>query len=229
LITDFRGLFPAIPLRLGALGILILMYSCFGADGLSAPGKTRALKLLGFFFIAGILAFSFEATQNHTDGLADLEIAAVIFSGLVLAGLVSEEIGARSERARPLSPLLRAQDSSQFETALRSHHILKDARILRGPELCDVEDPALVALLKDRPILRRREAPWALSADSDGVERALSLLTTYDATHLMRLGSDPLQIAAFAVPAIADDPRTEIEIVIAQRLGETLYVGARPG
>ncbi len=119
LITDFRGLFPIVPLRLGALGVLLLIYSCFGADGLSAPGKTRVLKLLGFLAIAAILAFGFAATQNHADGAADFEIAAVIFSGLVLAGLVSEEIGARSERARPLSPLLRALDPSEFETALQ--------------------------------------------------------------------------------------------------------------
>lgn len=94
---------------------------------------------------------------------------------------------------------------------------------MRGPELSDVDDPALRALLTERPILRRQEAPWALSAESDGVERAMSLLMTYEATHLMRLRADPLQIAAFAVPSIADDPRTEIEIVIAQRMGEALY------
>jgi hypothetical protein len=42
----------------------------------------------------------------------------------------------------------------------------------------------------------------------------------------MRLGSAPLRIAAFAVPSIADDPRTEMEIVFAQRLGEALYARA---
>lgn len=227
LITDFRGLIPIIPLRLGALGVLLLIYSCFGADGLSAPGKTRVLKLLGFLAIAALLACGFSATQNHADGAADFEIAAVIFSGLILAGLVSEEIGARSERARPLSPLLRASNPSEFETALKTHHILQDAKILQGRELRDVDDPAFLALLKERPVLRRQEAPWHLSSLSDGVERAVSLLSTYDATHLIRLGSDPLRIAVFAVPTIADDPRTEIEIVIAQRIGEALYRGGR--
>jgi hypothetical protein len=225
LITDFRGLIPIIPLRLAALGVLLLIYSCFGADGLSAPGKTRVLKLLGFLAITALLACGFALTQNHGDGAGDFEIAAVIFSGLVLAGLVSEEIGARSERSRPLSPLLRASDPAEFETALRTHHILQDAKILERRELRDVDDPALLALLKERPVLRRQEAPWRLPSNSDGVERAVSLLSTYDATHLMRLGSDPLRIAVFTVPTIADDPRTEIEIVIAQRMGEALYRG----
>jgi hypothetical protein len=223
LITDFRGLFPAIPIRLSALGVLLLMYSCFGADGLSAPGKTRALKLLGFLVIAMALALGLAATQSHPDGAADFEVAAVMFSSLVLAGLISEEIGARGERARPLSPLLSAMGPSEFEAALKTHHILQDARILEGAALRDVDDPALHALVRDRRVLRRRESPWGAPADSDGVERAMSLLTTYEATHLMRLGSDPLRIAAFAVPAIADDPRTDIEIVIAQRIGEALY------
>jgi hypothetical protein len=224
LVTDFRELFPSAPIRLGALGVLLLMYSCFGADGLSAPGRTRVLKLFGFLAIAGILALGFAATQEQIDAAAVLRIAAVLFSGLVLAGLISEEIGARSERARPLSPLLRAMDPSAFEAALKTHHILQDAKILYGAALRDVDDPVLLALMKERPVLRRREAPWALPANSDGVERAMSLLMTYDATHLMRLGLNPLRIAAFAVPPIADDPRTEIEIAIAQRLGEALYV-----
>ena len=223
LITDFRGLFPAIPIRLSALGVLLLMYSCFGADGLSAPGKTRVLKLLGFLVIAMILATGFAATASYADGAGDFRVAAVIFSSLVLAGLISEEIGARGERARPLSPLLRALGPSEFEAALKAHHIFQDARILQGAALGDVDDPALHALARDRRVLRRRESPWGAPAEN-GVERAMSLLTTYDATHLMWLGSDPLRIAAFAVPAIADDPRTEIEIVIAQRIGEALYV-----
>jgi hypothetical protein len=226
LVTDFRELFPSAPIRLGALGVLLLMYSCFGADGLSAPGRTRVLKLLGFIAIAGILALGFTATQAQIDAAAILRIAAVLFSGLVLAGLISQEIGARSERARPLSPLLRAVDRPAFEAALKTHHILQDAKILHGAALRDVADPTLLALLRDRPVLRRREAPWALPRHSEGVERAMSLLMTYEATHLMRLGAEPLRIAAFAVPPIADDPRTEIEIVIAQRLGEALYAGS---
>lgn len=223
LATDFRELFPHVPIRLGALGVLVLMYSCFGADGLSAPGKTRILNLLGFLLIATALAVGFATTQSRVDNALDFEIATVVFAGLVLAALVSEEIGARSERARAPSPLLRAVDPAAFEAALKSDALLQDARILIGPELYDAEGPELTALLKERPILRRKDAPWGLSANNDGVERAMSLLQTYEATHLMRLGSAPLRIAAFAVPPIADDPRTEIEIVIAQRLGEAFY------
>jgi hypothetical protein len=173
-----------------------------------------AIPPFGFLAIAGILALGFAATQEQIDAAAILRIAAVLFSGLVLAGLISQGIGARSERARPLSPL-------------KTHHILQDAKILDGAALRDVADPTLLALLRDRPVLRRREAPWALPANSDGVERAMSLLMTYEATHLMRLGLDPLRLAVFSVPPIADDPRTEIEIVIAQRLGEALYETSR--
>jgi hypothetical protein len=186
-----------------------------------------AIPPFGFLAIAGILALGFAATQEQIDAAAILRIAAVLFSGLVLAGLISQGIGARSERARPLSPLLRALDRPEFEAALKTHHILQDAKILDGAALRDVADPTLLALLRDRPVLRRREAPWALPANSDGVERAMSLLMTYEATHLMRLGLDPLRLAVFSVPPIADDPRTEIEIVIAQRLGEALYETSR--
>ena len=226
LLTDFRGLFTAIPIRLGALGVLVLVYACFGAEGLSAPGRTRVLNLAGFAAIATTLALGFAATQAAADLALDFMIAAVVFSSLVLAGLASQEIGARSERARPPSPLLGALDVASFEAALRSDPILQDARILAGPDLRDVEDAALAALLATRPVLRRREAPWRLPVTADGVERAMSLMLTHEATHLMRLSAAPLRLAAFAVPAIADDPRTELEIVVAQRLAEALYASA---
>lgn len=226
LLTDFRGLFAAIPIRLGALGVAVLIYSCFGANGLSAPGKTRIFNLAGFVAIAAALALAFAATQSAADHSLDFMIAAVVFCGLVLAGLASEEIGARSERARAPSPLLDAADSRAFEAALKVDPILQDARILVGAQLADVVHPELVALLTRRPILLRRDAPWGMLSDCEGAERAMSLLLTYDATHLMRLGSAPLRIAAFAVPSIADDPRTEMEIVFAQRLGEALYARA---
>jgi hypothetical protein len=221
ILTDFRSVFPFVPVRLGALGVLILLYVSFSATGLSAPGRARALGLLGFLAIASCFAFGFAAIQD-TDYDALAKVTAVGFAGLVLAGLLSEELGARSERARPPSPLLRAMDRDGFEAAFRLDPILQDAKILDAAELADVDDPRLHALLARLPVLRRRDAPWGLDPRDGGVERALSLLMSHDASHLLRLRARPLRLVAFTVSAIASDPRTEAEIDLAQRLGETL-------
>lgn len=226
IVTDFRSVFPAIPIRLGALGVLIVLYVSFGARGLSTPGRTRFYCLLGFLLIAATLAVGLGVAQGEIDEARLFAHGAVAFSGLVLAGLASEEIGARSERAKPPSLILDARDTAAFEAALKADALLRDARILAGPTLADVEGPHLDALLARHAVLRRRDAPWGGGAQDGGVERALSLMLTYDATHILRLGRAPLRLAAFTLPAIADDPRAEAEIVLAQRLGEALYCGA---
>jgi hypothetical protein len=221
ILTDFRSVFPFVPVRLGALGVLILLYVSFSATGLSAPGRARVLSLLGFLAIATCFAFGYSAVQDaDVDALS--KVAAVGFAGLVLAGLLSEELGARSERSRPTSPLLRARDRDAFEAAFRLDPILQDARIFDAAELADVDDPRLHALLARFPVLRRRDAPWGLDPHDGGVERALSLLMSHEASHLLRLRARPMRLVAFTVPAIASDPRTEAEIDLAQRLGETL-------
>jgi hypothetical protein len=230
IVTDFRSVFPAIPVRLGALGVLIVLYVSFGAGGLSTPGRTRFYCLTGFLLIAVTLALGFGATRGEIDESLLFTIAAVGFSSLVLAALLSEEIGARGERARPPSPILDARDAATFEAALKADPLLQDARILTGATLGDVDGPQLQALLARHGVLRRKDAPWGLPAQDGGVERALSLMLTYDATHILRLGRAHLRLAAFTLPAIANDPRAEAEIVLAQRLGETLYAdsdGAR--
>jgi hypothetical protein len=226
ILTDFRSVFPAIPVRLGALGVLIVLYVSFGAGGLTTPGRTRFYCLIGFLLIAATLALGFGAAQGEVDESLLLTIGAVGFSSLVLAGLLSEEIGARSERARPPSSILGARDAAAFEAALKTDPLLQDARILTGATLADVDGPQLGALLARHGVLRRKDAPWDLSASDGGVERALSLMLTYDATHILRLGRTPLRLAAFTLPPIANDPRAEAEIVLAQRLGETLYADA---
>jgi hypothetical protein len=223
ILTDFRSLFSFVPVRLGALGVLIVLHVSFNANGLTAPGRTRFLSLLGFLLIAITFSVGFGLTQLKADDNLMFAIAAVGFSGLILAGLLSEELGARSERARPPSPLLGAEDATMFAAALKADPLLQDAKILTAPMLDDVEGPQLDALLAHHGVLRRRDAPWGLAPSDDGVERALSLLLTYDATHLMRLSRAPLILAAFALPAIARDPRAEMEIAVAQRLGEALF------
>jgi hypothetical protein len=223
ILTDFRSVFWFFPVRLGALGVLIVLYVSFSASGLSAPGRTRVLCLFGFLAIAAAFAIGFGLTQQQENGILLFTIGAVGFSGLILAALLSEEIGARTERARPPSPLLGAEDRQAFEAALKADPLLRDAKILAAAELADVAGPQLDALLARRGVLRRQDAPWGLAADDGGVERALSLLTTYDATHLLRLSRAPLKLAALALPAIANDPRAETEIALAQRFGEMLY------
>ena len=227
--TDFRSIFADIPVRLGAVGALVVLYVSFGAGGLSTPTRTRVFTMLAFLVIAGCFALAFGMIRSGGAGIAELiRVEAVGFSGLLLAGLLSEELGAQGERARPPSPLLLADDPERFAAALGAHALLADARILAGDSLADVADHDFAALLARRPILRRREAPWDRDPHDGGVERAMSLIESHNATHLVRLSLDPPRVLLFALPAVANDPRAEAEIALAQRVGEFLFARSMP-
>jgi hypothetical protein len=142
---------------------------------------------------------------------------------LIFAALSSEVLGARSERRRPTDPLLAASTREQFAAALKDHRLISSAVILDAAEVEPLLHPAFESLMTEKPVLRRADAPWARSTRDDGVERAMSLFITYDATHVMRLSHQPLRLVIFALPQISSDVRAESEIVAAQRIGETIF------
>jgi hypothetical protein len=222
--TDFRSIFPAIPVRLGAVGALVILYVGFGAGGLTTLARTRVFAMLAFLVIAGCFALAFGMIRSGGADVAELvRVEAVGFSGLLLAGLLSEELGAQGERAHPPGPLLLADDPERFAAALATHPLLADAHILAGDALADVAGADFAALLARHPVLRRRETPWDRDPHDGGVERALSLIESHDATHLVRLSLDPPRVMLLALPAIANDPRAESEIALAQRVGELVF------
>ena len=101
--------------------------------------------------------------------------------------------------------------------------MIGSALILADDEIAPLRHSAFDALVAERPILKRADAPWGRTARDDGVERATSLFMTYDATHVMRLSQQPMRLAIFALPQISSDVRAESEIAAAQRIGELIF------
>ena len=141
----------------------------------------------------------------------------------MFAGLVSESQGARLERGRAHVPLADATNPDEFLRRLSSHALLSGAQVLPAAALEHVDHPAFRALLTSQRTLRRAAAPWGRAASDDGVERALSLMTAYDATHLALITDAPLRIMALSLPATAADARAESEIDIVRLVGERVY------
>jgi hypothetical protein len=219
--TDFRSVWPDIPLRFGAVGALVVLFFAFG------PGRStnteRIASLLIFVAIAGLFAFGYVSTGHGADAGQATRAMAVGVCGLIFAALFSEVLGARSERRMPADPLLAARTSEQFTKALSAHRLIGDALILDDDRTGPLRHPAFDSLIAERPILRRADAPWGRGLRDHGVERATSLFMTYDATHVMRLSQQPMRLAIFALPQISSDPRTESEIAAAQRIGELMF------
>lgn len=227
IVTDFRSLWPDLPVRLGALGALMLLYVGLGVGNFHAPLRGRLLNIVMFAVIAAVFAGAYVAT-GHTDGGIGqmVRVAAVGVAGLLFAGLFSEAQGARLERGRVHVSLVDSSMPDEFLRRLSSHALLGGAQILPAATLEHVDHPAFRSLLISQRTLRRAASPWGRTATDDGVERALSLMTAYDATHLTLLSDSPLRIMALSLPATAADARAEAEIDLVRLVGERVYAKA---
>jgi hypothetical protein len=222
IMTDFRSLWPDIHVRMGAVGALLVLYLGLGSGNLYVPLRARMLSLGMFLLIAALFGFEYAAVGHHgSDDI--LRSTTVGFSGLLFAALFSEARGASLERNRPAEPIIDAKTIETFTERLAAHPLLGGSRVLSGAVLDDVRDPSFINLLADERVLRRSAKPWGRSTTDDGVERAISLMTAYDATHLALLTSRPLRVIAVQLPGIAVDERTDSEIELVRLVGALAY------
>jgi hypothetical protein len=225
IVTDFRSIWPIIPVRLGALGALMLLYIGLGVGSFNSPLRGRIFNIVMFAWIAAMFAGAYAATGQAGGGIDQLARAAAVgVAGLLFAGLFSESQGARLERGRTHMSLADASSPDDFLRRLSSHAMLAGAQLLPPAALAQVEHPAFRQLLSDQRTLRRAAAPWGRPLTDDGSERALSLMTAYDATHLVLITDTPLRLIALSLPATAADARAEAEIDVVRLVGERVYM-----
>lgn len=227
IVTDFRFIWPDIPVRLGALGALILFHIGLGVGTFHSTLLARALIVAVYAGVAALFTFGSAVTAHVDLGPGQLMgTAAMAVSGLLFAGLFAEAQGARYERTRSAVSIASAADVADFQVRLASHPVLGDARILTSAELEQVDHPKFHQLLAEQQTLRRSGYPWGHAPTDDGVERAVSVMTAQDATHLALITESPLRVMAVSLPATAADARIESEIDVARIVGQLVYMKA---
>lgn len=225
IVSDFRSIWPDVPVRLGAVGALLLLYLGFGSGSLHVGAGSRVATVACFAAIAGLFAMGYQTSIAGSDVAQFFRVAAVGFAGLLAAAIVSEARGAHGERSRPVT-LLVGRTPAEFEASLATHPLLGNAQLLLDGALAHVRHPEFERLLDEQPVLAWAAAPWGRSKNDDGVERALSLMQAHEATHLVRLTSSPLRLMAVALPAIAVDARATNELHVARLAAELAYMKA---
>jgi hypothetical protein len=111
-----------------------------------------------------------------------------------------------------------ARTRDELIAELARHPLFESARRFRESELA-AWDPALLRnLLSARRILRRPDAPWGFPVTDPAVERLLSLMKAENATHIIILSHDPVDLLVLAVPVISADPATETALALVRRL-----------
>jgi len=220
--SDFQVLAPDIPVRLGALGALLVVTAILIAGG-GAETRRQALLMMALRLSSSALLGAAAAfVSPDVDGAQIMRFGAIAISGVLTIGLMVDALRAYFESQVPgvlnsvaASP---ARTRDQLIAELARHPIFESARRYRENELAAYDPPMLRDFLSTRRVLRRAEAPWGLTSSDPAVERAVSLMAANSATHLIILSHDPIDVIVLAVPVISADPATETALALVRRL-----------
>jgi hypothetical protein len=222
IVTDFRVFAPDIPVRLGALGALLVVTAVLIAGGGTGTRRQNVLMTALRLISAALLGVAAACVSPEVNAAQIMRFAAIAISGVLTIGLMTDTLRAFFESQVPgmltsiaASP---ARTRDQFITELARHPIFESARRFRDNDLAAYDPPLLRDFLSTRQVLRRSEAPWGLVASDPAVERVVSLMAAHHATHAIILSHDPIDVIVLAVPVISADPATETALALVRRL-----------
>jgi len=222
LLTDFRTLFPDIPVRLGGLGALLLITAVLTAG--SSGETVRQNFLLNALRLAGGALLGAAATWMSPDADATqlIRFCVVAVSGVLAIGLMVDALRSVFEaRAQGILNSVARSAAATREALiaeLARHPIFAGARRYREQDLVAYDPPLLRDFLARNRVLRQPEAPWGKAPSDPAVERLMSLMRANTATHLIVLSHDPVDLIALTVPVTSADPATETAIALVRRL-----------
>ena len=221
-ITDFQVLAPDIPVRLGALGALLVVTAVLIATG-STETRRQSILMTTLRLSSSALLGTAAACVSPDVGPAQImRFCAIAIAGVLTIGLMTDTLRAFFEQQVPgvlnSVAVSAAATRDRLIAELARHPIFESARRLREGDLAAYDPPRLRDFLFARRVLRRPEAPWGLAPTDPAVERIMSLMTANSATHVMILSHDPVDLIVLAVPVIAADPATETALALLRRL-----------
>jgi len=221
-VTDFRVLLPDFPVRLGALGALLVVTAVLIAGGGTETRRQATAMTLLRLSSSALLGIAAACVSPDVDAAQIVRFAAIAIAGVLTIGLMTDTLRAFFESKVPgvlnavaASP---ARTRDQLIAELSRHPIFESARRFRTPDLAAYDPRLLSDFLSTRRVLRRAEVPWAGVASDPAVERLSSLMAAHNATHTIVLSHDPVDLILLAVPVISADPATETALALLRRL-----------
>jgi hypothetical protein len=222
IVTDFQALAPDMPVRLGALGALLVVTAVLIAGGSSETRRQGILMTALRLSSSALLGAAAACVSPDVDAAQIVRFSAIAISGVLTIGLMTDTLRAFFESQVPgvLNSVATssAQTRDQLIAELARHPMFESARRFREDDLSGYDPPLLRDFLSTRRVLRRPEAPWGLVATDPAVERLMSLMKASNATHVIILSHDPVDLLVLAVPVISADPATETALALVRRL-----------
>jgi hypothetical protein len=222
LVTDFQTLAPDIPVRLGALGALLVVTAVLIA-GSGAETQRQGILLTAMRLVSSaLLGAAAACVSDDVDAAQIMRFCAIAIAGVLTIGLMTDTLRALFESQVPgvLNSVAASSARTRDEliAELARHPMFESARRYREADLAAYDPPLLRDFLSARRVLRCPDAPWGLAASDPAVERMVSLMKAGNATHLIILSHDPVDVLALAVPVISADPATETALALVRRL-----------
>jgi hypothetical protein len=222
LVTDFQALAPDIPVRLGALGALLVVTAVLIA-GSGAETRRQGILLTALRLVSSaLLGAAAACVSPDVDAAQIMRFCAIAIAGVLTIGLMTDTLRALFESQVPgvLNSVATstARTRDELIAELARHPMFESARRYRESDLIAYDPPLLRDFLSVRRVLRRPDAPWGLAGSDPAVERMVSLMKAGNATHLIILSHDPVDVLALAVPVISADPATETALALVRRL-----------
>jgi hypothetical protein len=222
IVTDFQALAPDMPVRLGALGALLVVTAVLIAGGSSETRRQGILMTALRLSSSALLGAAAACVSPDVDAAQIVRFSAIAISGVLTIGLMTDTLRAFFESQVPgvLNSVAAssAQTRDQLISELARHPMFESARRFREDDLSGYDPPLLRDFLSTRRVLRRPEAPWGRVAADPAVERLMSLMKANNATHVIILSHDPVDLLVLAVPVISADPATETALALVRRL-----------
>ena len=221
-VTDFRVLLPDFPVRLGALGALLVVTAVLIAGGGTETRRQATLMTLLRLSSSALLGIAAACVSPDVDAAQIVRFSAIAIAGVLTIGLMTDTLRAIFESQVPgvlnavaASP---ARTRDELMAELSRHPIFESARRFREPDLLAYDPRLLRDFLATRRVLRRAEVPWGSAAFDPAVERLSSLMAANNATHAIVLSHHPVDLILLAVPVISADPATETALALLRRL-----------
>ena len=221
-LSDFRGLMPDMPVRLGGVGALLLV-SIVLVTGGAAPTRRQGFYLLGVRVAAALLL---GAAAAHVTPDADLahgvRLCAVTLAGVLAIALAVDALSSLFDATAPgvLGSLAhsRAETREALIALLAGHPLFSHARRLGEAELRDYDPAILKPALREIGVLHASGRSWPWPPTDPVAERLAALMAAHSASHLLVLGEEPLDLLLLTVPVVSDDPATETALALVRRL-----------
>lgn len=221
LITDFRTLIPEIPVRLGALGLLLFAFACVRLTATGGSMRLLVGELLAVVVLSGLAVGALRILLGELSDTQILRIWAVLLAA-VLALAIGWRVWEERRRTERLSLLtaMAASDESSVEGILNR---LLGSRRFRGMRLLSEPELVLYSVAELRNLMLREgvvSLVRAARAGHDAVEwhQVEDLLRRHDASHACLIGNAPLKLLLVNLARLGDSSEVELELRAFSRL-----------